>query len=91
MQQPSPAHGHDAPAQVRTRFWVEAAFAATSTLLLLMTVVWPDWIELVFGADPDHGDGSVEWLIAVLALLISATFSALARAEWRRTRVATSG
>jgi hypothetical protein len=80
--------GKNAAAPLRRRFWAELTLAATSTALLLVTIVWPDWIELAFGADPDHGDGSVEWLVVGLALLVSAIFSTLAHAEWRRTRPA---
>lgn len=84
----SGGQGTTAAAPLRRRFWGELTLAAASTALLLVTVVWPDWIELAFGADPDHGDGSVEWSIVALALLVSAVFSVLARAEWRRTRPA---
>jgi hypothetical protein len=27
-----------------------------------MTLFWHHWLE-VFGFDPDHGDGTVEWLM----------------------------
>jgi hypothetical protein len=69
---------------VRKRFWVEAIASGCSSLLFIVTLWWPDWIELCFGADPDHGGGSVEWLIvAVSAVAMILTF-AIARTEWRR-------
>ena len=40
---------------VRWRFWVELAVAVVSVFLVLLTLVWRDWIEEVFGVDPDHG------------------------------------
>jgi hypothetical protein len=72
----------------RRRFWVETALAATTAVLAAVTMVSREWIELVFGVDPDHGDGSLEWLIVAGALAACVLFSALARAEWRRARPA---
>jgi len=41
------------------------AFAITAAL----TAIWPDWIEVAFQVDPDHGNGSMEWaIVAVLGL-----------------------
>jgi len=70
--------------QMRRRFWAEIAMALASGSLLILTLAWKDWIEIVFRADPDHGSGALEWLIAVMALAATATFTALARYEWRR-------
>jgi hypothetical protein len=44
-----------------------------------------DWIEVVFGVDPDAHSGTAEWLIVVLlgaGVIVSAL---LAGYEWRRT------
>jgi hypothetical protein len=70
---------------VRRRFWVESALAAVTVFLVLLTLVWRDWIEEVFGVDPDGGNGSFEWLIAVAFVAAAIAFSAGARREWRRT------
>jgi hypothetical protein len=43
----------------------------------------PRWLEVVFGVDPDHGSGAVEWAVVIIALLGSATLTLLARYEWR--------
>jgi hypothetical protein len=52
--------------------------------MLVVTLVWHDWIELVFGVEPDGGDGTFEWLIvAVLASVTVGCFLS-ARTEWRR-------
>ena len=32
---------------VRRRFWAETAAAAVGLILAVITLVWPDWIELV--------------------------------------------
>ena len=68
------------------RFWVEAGLGALSAALLVVTLVWPDWLELVLHIDPDGGNGAVEWaIVAVFAILASGCLL-LARADWRRAR-----
>jgi hypothetical protein len=71
---------------VRTRFWLELCLAGLCGLLGLLTVFWRDWIEALTGFDPDHHDGSVEWMIVVGLLLASVVLSVVARLEWRRLR-----
>ena len=68
----------------RRRLWIEASLAMASGLFFALTLAWPDWIELVFGADPDRGDGSVEWAILALSLMLCLFSLVLGRAEWRR-------
>jgi hypothetical protein len=68
----------------RKRFWVEAVFAALCAALTVTTLITREWIEEVFGVDPDGGSGAAEWLIvAALGVLAIAT-GLLARAERRR-------
>jgi hypothetical protein len=69
---------------VGTRFWVRLALAVVSVVLLVGTVAWPDWIEIVFRVDPDHGSGWLEWAIVAAAFALMVTFSVSARREWRR-------
>ena len=69
-------------------FWWEVVAAIASGAVSVVTLVWPDWIELVFGVDPDGGDGSLEWLVAGLAVGVTLTLCLLARREWRRVRPA---
>lgn len=67
------------------RFWIEAFLASVTAILALVTLVWRDWIELVFRVDPDHRNGLTEYMI-VAALLVGTIISAgFARTEWRRT------
>ena len=68
---------------MRRRFWVEAVPAGTSALLLLLTLISREWIELIFGVDPDRGSGAAEWLIVTFVAALAFTCSALARIEWR--------
>ena len=69
---------------VRKRFWSEVVLGATSALLLVVTLVWPDWIEVLFGIHPDRGNGELELGIVVLLALSTVVLSVLARREWRR-------
>jgi hypothetical protein len=69
---------------LRVAFWVEALVSGFGTFLGLLTIAWHDWIEGVFGVDPDHGNGSAEWIAVVVLLMIGAVAGALARREWRR-------
>jgi hypothetical protein len=71
---------------LRLAFWLELVLSGFGTFLGLLTIVWHDWIETVFGVDPDHGNGSAEWIAVVVLLVIGATAGALARREWRRAR-----
>ncbi len=54
----------------------------------VVTLFWHDWIEAVFGVDPDRGNGSSEWLVVLSLLIITATLAVGARLEWRRARLA---
>lgn len=74
----------------KTRFWIETTLAALSAVLFLLTIIWKDWIEIVFGVEPDNGDGSAEWMIAVGTALVAIIFAVLARIEWRRLRAETA-
>ena len=69
---------------LRQRFWIESAMAIASAALLVITLVWKDWIEIVFRVDPDAGSGAVEWAIVGLTVLLMLAFAALARSEWGR-------
>jgi hypothetical protein len=71
-------------AKARTRFWIELALAVGSALLVALTLVSREWIEVIFGVDPDGGSGALEWAVVGTLLLASLTFSILARADWKR-------
>ena len=70
------------------RFWLETGLAALSAVLFFATLLWRDWIEIVFRVDPDHGNGSVEWLIVAVTLVAAVTCSLLASREYRRIQEA---
>jgi hypothetical protein len=71
--------------KLRIRFWFEAAAALCTCCLALLAVVWPDWIELLFGVDPDHASGQLEWAFVAALAVTAVTASAATRAEWRRS------
>lgn len=75
--------------RTKLRFRIEAALAALSALLLVLTLIWRDWIEIVFGIDPDRGSGELEWAIVGACALAALISSALARADWKLIRAST--
>ena len=74
----------------RTLLRVEAGLGAALGVLAVVTLVWHDWLE-AFGWDPDHGDGSAEW-VAVAVLAVAAVAAGLAaRRQWHRLAPVGSG
>lgn len=71
--------------RVRSRFWVELALAISSLVLGVVTLVWHDWVEIVFGVDPDKGSGSLEAVIALGLMAFAGLFAVAGSVEWRRT------
>ena len=72
--------------RLRRRFWLEFAFAAASAAALLLALLFPDWIEIVFGVNPDGGTGSLEWLVFGSIAASGIACSVLARREWLRSQ-----
>jgi hypothetical protein len=52
-----------------------------SQCALLLTLLWRDWIELVFRVDPDAGSGALEWAFAAVALGVAAASGAVAHRD----------
>jgi hypothetical protein len=67
----------------RVRYRIEFALAFVSASLLALTLAWPEWIEGIFGFEPDGGSGAAEWAIALGLLLVTATLFALGRRDRR--------
>jgi len=68
----------------RALVWVEAGLALVSASLFVLTFAWPDWIEHLFGVDPDRHSGTLEWAIALGLFALTCAFAALARTSHRR-------
>lgn len=73
---------------LRRRFLIEVIFASFTGVLALITPIFPDWIEVISGWDPDQHDGSVERLIVIALFLVAGSVFALAAFDWRRAAVA---
>jgi hypothetical protein len=59
--------------------------------LFIATAAWPEWIEMIFGVDPDNGDGSLEWLILGLTASCAIVASFRARMDLRALRNTAEG
>jgi hypothetical protein len=68
------------------RFWLELVLGTITAILFLVTLVWHDWIEILFDADPDKGNGLVEWGIVGILLVATIILYLLAGYEWRKAR-----
>ncbi len=75
---------------LRRRFWLETAMAIVTSILLVITLVQRDWIEIVFGVDPDNRNGTLESLLIGALLVATITLFTLASYERRRARAAIS-
>lgn len=71
---------------VRRRYWLETACAVLSLSLAVLTLISREWIEEIFGVDPDGGSGALEWLIVLGLLLVAGASTIAARYELRRAR-----
>jgi len=69
---------------VRSRFWVETAFGSLAGLLAVVTVFSREWLEVLFGVDPDGGSGALEWTIVAVLAALALAFGLAARGELRR-------
>lgn len=70
--------------KIQRRFKIETAVAVLATGLFLLTLISREWIEFLTGWDPDHGDGSLEWLIVAVLAIIAVALGIRARSDWRK-------
>jgi hypothetical protein len=68
------------------RFRLSAVLTVVLAGITVLTAIVPDWVEEVFGVDPDGRSGAAEWtLVLVLAVLTVAT-AATTAVQWRGLR-----
>jgi hypothetical protein len=65
---------------------IETVLAAVTGVLAIVTLVWPTWIETLFGVDPDSGSGATEWLIVVGLAGVAVASGLLARRDYQAAR-----
>jgi len=76
------------PSHLPARFWFEAITAAAGLALFVLTLFTREWFEALTGLDPDGGGGSLEILLAIGLLAISAVSMVAARRVHRRAATA---
>lgn len=67
----------------RARAWLATVSAVAGVGLCVLTLVWSEWIELLFGVDPDGGSGALELMVAGAFLVASVLLAGQARRDWR--------
>jgi hypothetical protein len=70
----------------RRRYYAELCLAGFTGFLAVLTVVWPAWIEGIFGWDPDNHSGAFEVLIVAGLAAASACLVTVAWGERRAER-----
>jgi hypothetical protein len=68
----------------RIVLWFEVVVAVIAGALGVLTVFYADWIETVFGIDPDHHGGQLEWGVVGLLVVASLVSGRRAHAHMRR-------
>ena len=69
---------------LRARFWMQVTLGILFAGLFVVTVAVPDWIEEVFGVEPDGGSGALEWVVVAGCGVAAIASLGLAGMEWRR-------
>ena len=73
--------------RVAPSFWIELAASVVCGVFGVLTLASQEWIEVLFGVDPDRGSGALEWLIVALLLALSIAMYTIAR--WERRALVT--
>lgn len=64
-------------------FRLEVVLAGLSLLAFAATLVWENWIELLFGVEPDGGSGGLERLVGLgLTAATALVMAVLACGNW---------
>jgi hypothetical protein len=68
--------------RTRVRARLETALALCTGVLGILTIFWHDWIEILTGWDPDHHNGSAEWIVVAGLLTVAIAMGLIARRHW---------
>ena len=71
---------------MRLRFWGALVGGGLSAVLAIVTLISREWIEFIFGVDPDGGNGGLEWAIVVGTAVIAIACFWWAGVEWKHAR-----
>jgi len=77
----------DATHRLKRRAKIEGGIAVLTAALCFLTLISREWIEALTGWDPDHGNGSLEWVIVTALLVVTVAFSVRARLDWTKIQV----
>ena len=66
------------------RYRIEFTLAIVSAFPFVLTLITREWIEIVFGVEPDAGSGALEWAITLAVSWRPFRCSRLARRDRRR-------
>lgn len=73
---------------LRARFYFAAGLATLYGSTAVLTLLWPDWLELLTGLQLDYHQGSFERIV-VSGLFLAGIFGYVAAwAEWRQSKLA---
>lgn len=67
----------------KLRLWLDIIVTSIVGLLGVLTVFWHDWIEVLTGWDPDHHNGSEEWIIVAALLIVATAMGFVTRYHWK--------
>ena len=80
LHQPAAALQHRLP----IGFFVRVVLGLVSATLLALTLIAPDWIELLFGIAPDEGSGASEWGFSISFITICIVMFGSSWRTWRK-------
>jgi hypothetical protein len=63
---------------------LENTIGASCALLAVVTIIWHDWIEIIFNWDPDHHSGAAE--IGIICGLALTGGALVLIARWQNRR-----
>jgi hypothetical protein len=71
---------------MRRQYWAALMGGGISGALAVLTLISREWIEFIFGVDPDHGNGGLEWAIVAVTAITAVACFWWARVEYKRSQ-----